>query len=68
MNQPALRVIRGEPTPEELAALTALVSVAAANGADVEREPARRGRWNDPAAMHRRPLLSGPAGWRAAAR
>ena len=26
------------------------------------------GGWSDPAAMHRRPLLPGPNGWRAATR
>jgi hypothetical protein len=62
-----LRVVSGSPTAEELAVLAALVAAASAGGGD---EPAadrgRRGRWNDPAAAHRRPLLPGPNGWRAA--
>lgn len=63
-----LRVVRGEPTPEELAVVTALVTAAASAGGDAAPEPPRRGRWNDPAALHRQPLLSGPGGWRAAVR
>jgi acyl-CoA carboxylase epsilon subunit len=60
-----LRIVRGEPTPEELAALTAIVTVA---GADVEAppEPPRRGRWNDAAYAHRRYWPTGPGAWRAA--
>lgn len=64
---PRLTVVSGAPTPEELAALAAVMSVAAAEpSAPVER--IRRGGWNDPAHGHRRPLLPGPNGWRAAAR
>lgn len=64
--RPALRVVKGEPTPEELAAVTALM--AAAGGDDAVPAPrVRRGSWNDPARMHRRPLLPGPNGWRASA-
>jgi hypothetical protein len=64
--RPALRVVRGEPTPEELAALTALL---AATSGELER-PAirvRRGGWNDPALLHRPALLPGPNAWRASA-
>jgi hypothetical protein len=59
-----LRVVRGEPTPEELAALTAVVSAAGAAEPE-EAEPPRRGRWNDPARAHRQPWRHGPGGWRA---
>jgi hypothetical protein len=67
---PTLRVVRGDPTPEELAVMTAVVAAAAAASPN---EPAaaaelRRGRWNDPAARHRRPWLPGPGAWRASAR
>ena len=65
--RPALRIVRGNPTPEEIAVLTAVVS--ASTGADTEpAAPPARGRWNDPAHQHRQPLLSGPGGWRAAVR
>ena len=61
----ALRVVRGEPTPEELAVLIALAS-AAGDGGRSEPEPPKRGRWSDPAWMHRQPISHGPGGWRAA--
>jgi Acyl-CoA carboxylase epsilon subunit len=66
--RPTLRLVSGSPTAEELAVLTAVVTAVAA-GADEtpDEERNRRGRWSDPAAMHRRPLLQGPNGWRAAA-
>jgi Acyl-CoA carboxylase epsilon subunit len=65
--RPVLRVVSGSPTAEELAVVTALVVAAsAASGDEPPVHRGRRGRWNDPAAAHRRPLLPGPNGWRAA--
>jgi Acyl-CoA carboxylase epsilon subunit len=63
----ALRVVRGDPTVEELAALTAVVAAAGASAEGSPRE-APRGRWSDPAHTHRRPVLPGPGAWRAAVR
>ena len=68
---PALRVVRGRPTDDEVAAITAIVSAVASDAVDAEAEgppagPSRRGRWNDPAATHRRSWLVGPGGWQAA--
>jgi hypothetical protein len=63
----ALRIVHGEPTPEELAALTAVVA-AAANAGDTPAAPPVRGRWNDPAHSLRRPLHPGAGGWRASTR
>ncbi|HLY33388.1 MAG TPA: acyl-CoA carboxylase subunit epsilon [Jatrophihabitantaceae bacterium] len=66
--QAQLRVVKGDPTAEELAVVTAVVTAAASAGpADAPAAPVR-GRWNDPARMHRRALLTGPGGWRAALR
>jgi hypothetical protein len=62
--RPTLRVVRGEPTAEELAVLTALVA-AAASAPAAPRERVRRGAWNDPSWLHRRELLPGPNAWRA---
>ena len=62
-----LRIVRGEPTPEEIAAVLAVVAAASSDAPEpVQR--VRRGGWNDPAGMHRRPLLPGPNAWRASAR
>jgi Acyl-CoA carboxylase epsilon subunit len=65
----ALRIVRGEPTAEELAVVTAVMTAAAGSAESVAEPPAAtRGRWNDPAAGHRRPWNPGPGAWRAAAR
>jgi hypothetical protein len=61
-----LRIVSGNPSPEELAVLTAVVS--AAGGADEPVAPVRRGRWNDPAMLVRRPLTPGAGAWQAAVR
>lgn len=63
--RPRLRVMKGDPSPEELAVLTALIQASAGD----DSEPAtriRRGGWNDPSALHRRPLVPGPNAWRTA--
>ena len=61
--KPTLRVVRGEPSAEELAVLTAVMTATAA-GADEPAAPLR-GRWNDPAHAHRRALQPGPGAWRS---
>ncbi|HJQ43918.1 MAG TPA: acyl-CoA carboxylase subunit epsilon [Jatrophihabitantaceae bacterium] len=65
--RPSLRIVRGEPTPEELAVVTALLT-AAASGPDDTGSRKRRGRWADPFDQHRRPWQTGAGGWRAALR
>ena len=63
-DRPLLRVVRGEPSDEELAALTAvLLGAAAARAADSPRRSA----WADRSAGMRRPLYPGPGAWRASA-
>jgi hypothetical protein len=58
--QPLLRVIRGEPTDDELAALVAVVTTRAAVSAE-RRNPAVTSRW---AAPRPRPALRpGPGAW-----
>ena len=61
--EPVLRVVRGAPSAEELAVLTAVMSTA--GGGEDEPSAPLRGRWNDPARVHRRTLLPGPGAWRA---
>jgi hypothetical protein len=63
--RPVLRVVRGDASPEELAALTAVVVAASSGGAEPARPPVR-GRWNDPAALIRRAWPHGEGGWRSA--
>jgi hypothetical protein len=61
-----LRVVRGEPSAEELAALT--VVVASLSQRRSRRRPMPVGAWASYADGHRRPLQPGPGGWRAAGR
>jgi len=66
-----LTVVAGQPTAEELAALTAavtggLAARAAGGRAAAARRPA--GGWADRARLLRAPLAPGPGGWRRSAR
>jgi hypothetical protein len=63
---PLLRVVRGEPSPVELAALTAVV--AALSQRRPRRRPTPVGAWASAADVHRTPLRPGPGGWRASGR
>jgi len=58
--QPLLRVVRGEPTAEELAALVAVVTARSAAGP----EAAPRSAWTDRALLVRRCPAPGPGAWR----
>ena len=58
--------VKGNPTPEELAAV---VSVLAATGSSTaEPTPAPVTRWNHRAGLLREPLPHGPGAWTASAR
>lgn len=62
-----LQVVRGDPTPEEIAALVAVLTARARAAA--EPPPGdRRSPWSDPARRLRRPLSHGPGAWRTSAR
>ena len=65
--QSLLRVVRGEPTAEELAALTVVVAALSQRGGR-RRRPTPVGAWASYADAHRRPLQPGPGGWRASGR
>jgi Acyl-CoA carboxylase epsilon subunit len=68
---PLFHVKRGDPTPEELAALTAVLAAKAraATAARSRRRSAGPPPWGSPAAAHRRPLPApGPGAWKRAAR
>jgi hypothetical protein len=56
--------VTGRPTPEELAAVVAVLA-AATSAAPAPEQPAPSG-WGDPAARLRHPLPSGPRAWRTA--
>jgi hypothetical protein len=67
--RPLLRIVRGTPDDEELAALTAVVASVAAAGDRTAPAggsgSASTSRWADRAALVRRPLTFGPGAWRA---
>jgi hypothetical protein len=63
-SRPLLTVVRGEPTPEQLAALVAVVGARATAGAADEPAPVRS-LWARP--RLRSPLTPGPGAWRASA-
>lgn len=67
---PLLRVLKGDPTPEQLAALVAVIAASA--GGDDAGEPRRRTEWAARRRLVRQPHLlahqHGPGAWRASAR
>ncbi len=66
---PALRIVRGEPTDAEVAAVTAvLLAAAATTTATAPAGPPRRGRWGDPSDLLRQPLHPGQGAWSAVLR
>jgi hypothetical protein len=58
---PLLTVVRGEPTPEQLAAVIAVVGARASGGP--EEEPVARSLWARP--QLRAPLAPAPGAWAA---
>ena len=62
--QPLLRVVRGQPTADELAALVAVVA-ARAGQRPAETRPVSA--WTDRGTLVRRTLAHGPGAWRASA-
>ena len=63
-HRPALRVVRGDPTAEEIAALVAVLA-AAAGGGEPPGPPAEVSQWAPPARLMRAPAW--PTGWWASA-
>jgi acyl-CoA carboxylase epsilon subunit len=59
---PLLRVVKGEPDAEELAALVAVV---ASLGSSAATPPRRTPEWNANHRMQRVVRLAGPGAWRA---
>jgi hypothetical protein len=62
-----LRVVRGTPSEEELAAVVVVLAALRATDAGPARRPGGTDRWSDPAARMRAPLHPGPGAWRASA-
>ena len=70
LNAPFLRVVRGDATPEEIAALVAtLTAVAAARSqmAEQAQQAPVPSHWNARARLLRAPLHPAPGAWRRSA-
>ena len=63
---PALFIVRGDSSAEEVAALVAVLSARTAS-ADVTRPRTLRSEWSSRSRLVREPLTRGPGGWRASA-
>jgi len=64
--RPPLRLVRGDASPEEVAALLAVLSAASA-GADARPASRHTSSWAARERAVRRPLIPGPGAWRASA-
>jgi acyl-CoA carboxylase epsilon subunit len=62
--EPLLRVVKGAPADDELAALVAVVSAFAAAAAAARAEELRAP-WSNPRALVRPPMSHGRGAWRA---
>ena len=62
---PPLRLVRGDATPEEIAALVAVLSAASAAGDPAPPRP--RSQWASRERAVRQPLAHGRGAWRASA-
>ena len=66
-DRPALRVVKGEPSDEELAALVAVVAARTGNAGEARQVVKPRSCWRDPAHAMRPIPSPGPDGWRRSA-
>jgi Acyl-CoA carboxylase epsilon subunit len=63
---PVTITVNGQPTPEQLAAVVAVLASRAV--AVEEQQASAPSRWNHRAALLRQPLPHGPGAWRASVR
>jgi hypothetical protein len=71
MTEPLFRVVHGNPSGEETAALAVVLAAKLAAGPPAGQGPARRGAagyWADRARAMRAPLTPGPGAWRNSGR
>jgi hypothetical protein len=67
--RPVLRVIRGDATPEEIAALVSVLMAHAAGSSEPASQsaPPRRSAWSDRSRQLRAPFRPAPGAWRRSA-
>ena len=61
--RPPLISIKGDATPEEVAAVVAVFQALAATSGSQTQAAKPKSHRSDPTRMHRRPLSHGPGGW-----
>ena len=64
---PLVRVVAGDPTPEELAAVVAVLAARGAAGGGAAEDGRSRSGWTDRTRGVRAPVHPSPGGWRASA-
>lgn len=64
---PFLRIVRGDPSDAEIAALVAVLATAAVGAERDRRHRPSVGAWSAPTGRMRRVIRAGPGGWRASA-
>ena len=62
--RPVLRIVRGDPSPEELAALTAVLAAASGGAETAEEDAGPASAWTERESLVRRPPTPGPNAWR----
>ncbi|MCA1783003.1 MAG: hypothetical protein LC679_12740 [Intrasporangiaceae bacterium] len=65
--RPPLRLVRGDATPEEIAAIIAVLAAASGGDSAAGGGGRRPSRWAAPASRIRPPVLHGPGAWRSSA-
>ncbi|MEO6500578.1 MAG: acyl-CoA carboxylase subunit epsilon [Jatrophihabitantaceae bacterium] len=65
--EPLFHVTSGQPTPDELAAVTVLLLAISRSRTSTAPPAQQVGGWADPALRLRRPPPPGPGAWRASA-
>jgi Acyl-CoA carboxylase epsilon subunit len=65
--EPSVRVTRGDATPEDIAALVAVLLSRSAAGPGSDAAPPPPSAWSDRSRLLRRPLHPGPGAWRRSA-
>jgi hypothetical protein len=65
MSERFLQVVHGDPSPEEIAALVAVLTARARAATGGDRPSPRRSAWADPSRRLLRTLPHGPGAWRS---
>jgi hypothetical protein len=63
--EPRLTIVRGDPTPEDIAALVTVLTARLQSGGQARAGVAPRSGWSSRSRMMRDPLSRGPGAWKA---